>query len=185
VPGRGAWGRRACGGRAPPHRASAKGGRRARVRAQGLSSSLCSCLSLWSGRPMERRLAMGREGPTGTEPHLNRILRSRHPGTGPTSEPRLNRILADFDWPRIALSEGAVSHHTRISGQGLQILQIVRRCYPWMVVVQALFSYIHCHLFTLSGATYASIYRLADPQQSYESSTPTWRKEYDWQDLQG
>ena len=53
------------------------------------------------------------------------------------------------------------------------------------VVVQSLFSYIHCHLFTLSGATYASICRLADPQQSYESSTPTWRKEYDWQDLQG
>jgi len=51
--------------------------------------------------------------------------------------------------------------------------------------VQALFSYIHCHLFTLSGATYASICRLADPQQSYESSTPTWRIEYDWQDLQG
>jgi len=39
--------------------------------------------------------------------------------------------------------------------------------------VQALFSYIHCHLFTLSGVTYASICRLADPQQSYESSTPT------------
>jgi len=51
--------------------------------------------------------------------------------------------------------------------------------------LQALFSYIRCHMFTLSGATYASICRLADPQQSYESNTPTWRKEYDWQDLQG
>jgi len=47
------------------------------------------------------------------------------------------------------------------------------------VSVQALFSYIHCHLLTLSGATYANICRLADPQQSYESSTPKWRKEYD------
>ena len=53
------------------------------------------------------------------------------------------------------------------------------------VPVQALFSYIHCHLFTLSGETYASICRLADPLQSYESSTPTWRKGYDWQDLEG
>ena len=52
-------------------------------------------------------------------------------------------------------------------------------------LVQALFSYTHCHLFTLSGATCASIGRLADPQLLYESSTPTWRKEYDWQDLQG
>jgi len=57
--------------------------------------------------------------------------------------------------------------------------------FPATGTVQALFSYIHCHLFTLSRATYASICRLADPQQSYESSTPTWRKEYDWQDLQG
>ena len=39
--------------------------------------------------------------------------------------------------------------------------------------LQALFRYIHCQLFTLSGSTYASICRLADPQQSYESSTPT------------
>jgi len=52
-------------------------------------------------------------------------------------------------------------------------------------LIQALFSYIHSHLFTLSEATYVSICRLADPQQSYESSTPTWRKEYDWKDLQG
>jgi len=53
------------------------------------------------------------------------------------------------------------------------------------IQVQALFSYIHCHLFTLSGSTYASICRLADPQLSYESSTPTWRKQYDWKDLEG
>ena len=71
--------------------------------------------------------------------------------------------------------EGTVRERRRRRWRGLW-----RRWFP--LAVQALFSYIHCHLFTLSRATCAGICRLADPQRSYESRTLTWRKEYDWQD---